>query len=447
MNLLAITRHGDLVERLRTAFEGEGHRVTRVEDPLKALAAEAWDEAQLILVDAAGDPLDGFHFGSLLRGESRVLFQNLPIFLIFEGLPATETLERLGDCGLDGFVEAGDGLHRLRNVLGPALQGQSERRGSLRLPLVAAGLRKPLLTKVRGMVSHFGFDLLPCPLGQLEPQLQAERAALCLIGLDPQGDRALKALEGLRERGVRAHPILLGTSRDENLERRLFLAGAMDWVPLPLSAPRLLHACRRGVEWLRARRIQAEFQLHIAGLKEQRIQLEIETSALRNEVLTDPLTGLLNRRAFNQNLDHALNQWERHGRPFVLLLSDLDFFKLINDRFGHLVGDQVLQATAHRMHANLRKSDLAFRIGGEEFAVLLPETQMEAGLEVAEKLRRRIDETPITLASGQTVFPTMSFGVGTPHGSSTGEGLFAQVDQALYRAKQLGRNRIEAAAD
>jgi diguanylate cyclase (GGDEF)-like protein len=170
----------------------------------------------------------------------------------------------------------------------------------------------------------------------------------------------------------------------------------------------------------------------------------MEANALRSEVLMDPLTGLLNRRAFDQNLENAFNQWERHRRSFVLVLGDLDYFKLINDRFGHLVGDEVLRALAQRMRRGLRKSDLAFRIGGEEFAILLTETTLQAGTEVAEKIRRRIDENPLSLESGQKVFPTMSFGVGGPEGHTVSS-LFSAVDQSLYVAKNKGRNRVEVA--
>ena len=126
----------------------------------------------------------------------------------------------------------------------------------------------------------------------------------------------------------------------------------------------------------------------------------------------------------------------------MLILSDVDHFKLVNDRFGHLVGDHVLQGLAQRIRNALRRSDLAFRIGGEEFAVILPETGLRAGTEVAEKLRRRIDQEPLTLDSGQSIFPTMSFGVGIPGADSPGQ-LFAQVDTALYRAKNGGRNAVE----
>ena len=143
----------------------------------------------------------------------------------------------------------------------------------------------------------------------------------------------------------------------------------------------------------------------------------------------------------DQNIEHALRQWERHRRSFVLLIGDVDHFKLINDRFGHPVGDEVLRQLSARLRTGLRKSDLAFRIGGEEFAVLLTETSLKAGAEVGEKLRNRVDEEPIALPTGQTIFPTMSFGVGGP-GATTSSELLSQVDQALYRAKSLGRNRV-----
>ena len=110
------------------------------------------------------------------------------------------------------------------------------------------------------------------------------------------------------------------------------------------------------------------------------------------------------------------------------------------------MGDEVLRQIAGRIRASLRKSDLAFRIGGEEFAILLTETSLKAGAEVGNKLRRSIDENPILLPTGQSIFPTMSFGVGGP-GASTQEALMAQVDRALYQAKRMGRNQVVVAAD
>ncbi len=248
----------------------------------------------------------------------------------------------------------------------------------------------------------------------------------------------------MREEEDPPFTILIGQVEDEAMERKLLLAGAGDWLPLPLSGPRLLHACRRGLEWMHAKRVKLEFDRQINDLRERRTMLEIEAASLRSEVLTDPLTQLLNRRAFDQNLEHAIHQWERHKRPFVLILGDLDHFKLINDRFGHGTGDEVLKALTARIRLSLRKSDLAFRIGGEEFAVLLTETHLKVGESVAEKLRRLIDGEPLILEGGQAILPSMSFGVGAP-GPSGCKNLFIAVDKALYQAKNMGRNRVVTA--
>ena len=445
MNLLAITRHPMLLERLRTAFEGAGHSVQEEPSLLHALASEAWNGAHLMLVDAGGDPLDGYRLCNLLRAESRSLFRNLPIFIILEHPPTPADRTRLAEVDGDGFIDANASIHRLLLTLGPLLDGTLLPGPKPRATLLAMGLRSSQAERIQEVVQHLGFDLQTCTQDQLAPLVQTFHPPILFLGCGRSIDRAQAVLRSLSGLQRPPYPILVGQLADEAGQRRLLTAGAMDWLTLPLSAPMMLHACRRAVEWVHVRRIQQEYQVQINDLVEQRKVLELETASLRNEVLADSLTGLLNRRAFYQHLEHAVNQWERHHRSFVLILGDLDYFKLINDRFGHLVGDQVLGAVAQRMSASLRRSDLAFRIGGEEFAIILTESSLSAGTEVAEKIRRRIDEQPVTLESGQNVFPTMSFGLGVPDlGDSAG--LFARVDQALYVAKRKGRNRVEVLA-
>ncbi|HEX9011177.1 MAG TPA: diguanylate cyclase [Holophagaceae bacterium] len=442
MNLLVISRHDDLVERLRMAFEGAGHRVLHAPDPLAALADDSWDEAHVLLVDALGDPMDGYRLCRLLRGESRVLFSNLPIFVVLDRPAEEADTQALLEAEGDGFIGAGYTIQQLLNHLGPVMAGAASREQAPKVPVLALGLHPGLAQRARDLLQHFHMKVHTPPLRNAAQAQEALKAPVLLLGLSGGGvPRAMRLLAGLRESGRLPYTILLGQVRDEAVQRKLLLAGVSDWLGLPLSAPRLLHACKRAIEWAHAKRIQAEYESAIHDLRERRSMLEIEAAALRNEVLTDPLTELLNRRAFDQNLEHALLQWERHRRPFVLLLGDVDHFKLINDRFGHPVGDEVLREMATRLHASLRKSDLAFRIGGEEFAVLLPETSLKAGTEVADKLRRRIDEEAFPLSGGQTIFPTMSFGVGGPMDQGPA-GLVAAVDRALYQAKSLGRNRV-----
>ncbi len=445
MNLLVISRHDDLVERLRMAFEGAGHRVRHAQDPLAALANDAWDEAHVLLVDAKGDPMDGYRLCRLLRGESRILFSNLPIFLVLDHPPQEEDLQALQAVEGDGFIGSAYTIQQLLNHLGPVMAGAASHDAAPRVPILALGLHAALAQRTRDLLQHFHMEVHTPPLRNAAQAQQSLRAPVLLLGLSAGGVRtALDLLAQLRESGALPYTILLGQVKEEAVQRKLLLAGVSDWVGLPLSGPRLLHTCKRAMEWAHVKRIQVEYESAIHDLRERRSMLEIEAAALRNEVLTDPLTGLLNRRAFDQNLEHAVHQWERHRRSFVLLLGDVDHFKLINDRFGHPVGDEVLQEMAARIRSSLRRSDLAFRIGGEEFAVLLSETTLKAGTEVADKLRCRIDEEPFTLPGGQTIFPSISFGVGGAMDLGPAE-LVATVDRALYQAKALGRNRVVVA--
>ena len=445
MNLLVITRHDDLVERLRMAFEGAGHRITQISDPLEALAKNSWGQAQLLLADSGGELLDGYRLCHLLRGESQVLFRNLPIFMILDHAPTEQDLRALEEADADGFIQSASNIQQLLNHLGPVMTGSASHQEGHPVPVLAVGLHSTLAQRTREMLLHYGMELHSPPTRNAVEAQRALKAPLLLLGLSTGGiQRALVILAQLREQNLLPYTILLGQVKSEAAQRKLLLAGISDWVPLPLPGPRLLHACRRAIEWMHARRIQIEYESAIHDLRERRSMLEIEAAALRNEVLTDPLTELLNRRAFDQNLEHAVRQWERHRRAFVLLLGDVDHFKLINDRFGHPVGDEVLRQLAVRIRSALRKSDLAFRIGGEEFVMLLTETSLKAGAEVAEKLRRRIDEDPVVLPSGQVIFPTMSLGVAGP-GATSISMLMAQVDRALYQAKNLGRNRVVVA--
>ncbi len=171
----------------------------------------------------------------------------------------------------------------------------------------------------------------------------------------------------------------------------------------------------------------------------RRKQLEQELQRLAH---TDMLTGLLNRRALLGRAEETLHAAHRHHRPFVLLLIDVDHFKRVNDGHGHPAGDQVLIELAQRMRAALRAIDFCGRFGGEEFAVLMPDTELEAAYRVAERMRERCAETPVLLASGQSLSITLSLGVAQWRAGEGIEALLARADAALYEAKRTGRNRV-----
>lgn len=154
---------------------------------------------------------------------------------------------------------------------------------------------------------------------------------------------------------------------------------------------------------------------------------------------TDHLTGLANRRRFERQLDREVARTLRYGRPFCLLMIDIDHFKQVNDNFGHEAGDEAIKSLARSLQEGTRGIDLAARIGGEEFAVLLTETSLESAIEVAERLRIAIKSAEIPLAGRIAA----SLGVAEcPSSGQTTKALLAAADAALYEAKRQGRDRV-----
>ena len=157
----------------------------------------------------------------------------------------------------------------------------------------------------------------------------------------------------------------------------------------------------------------------------------------------DALTGAFNRHHMGEMLDREVSRCERGAPAFVLLIADIDHFKHINDTYGHKVGDIVLNRFSELCRTALRDVDIAGRLGGEEFAVLLPETDWDQALEVAERLRTTILATQIPLGSGLPLRFSVSIGVAALADKDTNiDMLLHQADLALYRAKSEGRNRV-----
>lgn len=163
----------------------------------------------------------------------------------------------------------------------------------------------------------------------------------------------------------------------------------------------------------------------------------------RQKALIDPLTGLPNRAAWSERLEHEVVQWQQHGNSLLLAMLDLDHFKRINDNYGHLAGDKVLKIIATVLRKRLRGSDFIARFGGEEFVLLMPNTPWPAGVRLVENLRAAIEACPFHF-KGEPVTITVSVGLSAFKAGDRSDLVIKRADQALYRAKDAGRNRVEA---
>ncbi|WP_192030857.1 GGDEF domain-containing protein [Pseudomarimonas arenosa] len=171
-------------------------------------------------------------------------------------------------------------------------------------------------------------------------------------------------------------------------------------------------------------------------------QLKLHTDSVVQTSLTDPLTGVGNRRKLDQALVDEISRVDRGGGPLSAIMIDLDLFKRVNDEFGHAAGDGVLVGIAHQLLAHLRASDTIARIGGEEFVVLLPNTKIKNALQKAEVMRSGVAESSPTNTNKKC---TASFGVAQLRPSENGASLLHRLDVALYRSKAEGRNRVTSA--
>jgi two-component system cell cycle response regulator len=252
---------------------------------------------------------------------------------------------------------------------------------------------------------------------------------LLIVSLGLESFDALRLCSQIRSLDrTRNMPILAITEPDNNARMvRGLEIGVNDYLMRPIDKNELLARARSQV---RKRRYTERLR--------DNVQISIEMA------ITDALTGLFNRRYMENHLGTLVEQASARGKPLALLALDIDHFKSINDTHGHDAGDDVLRDFALRIKRSIRGIDLACRCGGEEFIIVMPETDMAVAASVAERLRRRIATEPFAISEGTRTIPvTLSIGIATlRERDDTPAGLLKRADQALYRAKRDGRNRV-----
>ncbi len=252
---------------------------------------------------------------------------------------------------------------------------------------------------------------------------------LVIVSLGLQNFDALRLCSQLRSIERTRNTPILGVA-DPDSDARLLRGleiGVNDYLIRPVDRNELLARARTQI---RKRRYAERLR--------DNVQMSIEMA------ITDALTGLFNRRYMESHLATLLEQAVARGKPLTALLLDIDYFKSVNDTHGHDAGDDVLREFAMRIKRSIRGIDLACRYGGEEFVIVMPETDLAVAAMVAERLRRRIAADPFAIQGGTRSIPvTISIGIAGLRGKDDNPAaLVKRADQALYRAKRDGRNRV-----
>ncbi|HEX8354345.1 MAG TPA: diguanylate cyclase [Pyrinomonadaceae bacterium] len=247
------------------------------------------------------------------------------------------------------------------------------------------------------------------------------------------GLQACRLLKG--DPATRDIPVIFLSALDDTDTKVSALAlGANDYVSKPYRVEELLARVRVAIRLKRER----------DRLRQRAEELRRSAEAASEMSMTDALTGLLNRYGLQRALQREHSEARRYERPLSCLLLDVDFFKAVNDTYGHAAGDAALAQAARVLTESVRGSDVVCRYGGEEFLVLAPETAADGALALAEKIRLAFSSR--LFGDGGRTFPlTLSVGVAQLGPAESGNDLIARADEALYHAKQSGRDRVEAA--
>jgi two-component system cell cycle response regulator len=442
------------VKLLEARLSAEYFDVTTATCGIEALAVCAKGECDIVLLDVMMPDMDGFEV--CRRIKSNPAIQHIPIVMVTALDQPSDRVAGL-EAGADDFltkpvsdialIARVRSLTRLKMMTDELrMRAATSREIGIESPehqaVMEAGRDGRLLVVDDRRSSY---ERLAAMLGdehrvdvESDPHAALFRTAegsyeLIIVSLGLEGFDGLRLCSQIRSlERTRNTPILAIAEADDNVRlARGLEIGISDYLLRPIDKNELLARVRTQIRKKRyAERLR------------DNVQLSIEAA------ITDALTGLHNRRYIESHLATLVQQASARAKALSLLVLDIDFFKPINDTHGHDAGDDVLREFAVRVRKSIRGIDLAGRFGGEEFVVVMPDTDMGVAATVAERLRRKIASEPFAISKGDKAVPvTISIGLAALEGSGdTPHGLLKRADQALYRAKREGRNRVAADA-
>ena len=437
------------VRLLEAKLQSEYFEVATAMNGIDALEKVQRIKPDIVLLDVMMPGMDGLEVCRRIKSNPET--QHIPVIMV-TALDQPEDKVRGLEAGADDFLTKPvndialfsrvKSLVRLKMLMDELLaRGASEGMGGRPLlseeeekrpgRILFVDDRERLYGRVKAALEgHHHLDFVNDPLKALE-EVERHDYELIMVNMDMESYDGLRLCSQFRSlEATRQVPILIIIDPDDTarLAKALEL-GVNDYLMRPIDPQETL--ARVNTQIRRSR--------YTRKLREN-VRRSIALS------VTDPLTGLYNRRYMTTHGEALVDEAANRGKAFSLLMLDLDHFKRINDEYGHDVGDRVLQELARRLKAHVRRLDIVCRIGGEEFVVLLPGTPIDIAQRVAERLRIAIAEEPFQVGTPEeplSLNVTTSIGVaGFERSDDTLESILKRADEALYEAKNAGRNRV-----
>ncbi|MDX1922924.1 MAG: PleD family two-component system response regulator [Alphaproteobacteria bacterium] len=433
------------VKLLSAKLAREYYTVVTAENGVQAVEKAISEKPDLILLDVMMPEMDGFEACRQIKANPAT--QGIPVVMV-TALSDVQDRVRGLDAGADDFLTKPINdvalMARVRSCLrlkslmdewrmregNNAMMGDidedSMRSGQIILlddqPHEQDIIRKHI--HHAGMICH-GIS----SSAEIEPLLERERIHAIMINLNLHSEEGLRVCANLKaNEATRYVPIVVYADESElgKIAKALDI-GANDYIFKPVDPHEL----------------QARLKTQIKHKRTyDRLRLSYEKNMTM--AITDPLTGAHNRHYMEKNLPRLFERSKTNKKPISVVMLDIDHFKKINDTYGHHVGDQVLQELVRRLNGCIRFFDLVIRLGGEEFAVIMPETPYGPALSAGERLRTAVSSAPFKTHDPQIeINVTTSVGIaGSDDGQETSEVLFRKADAALYKAKETGRNKV-----
>ena len=439
------------VRLLEAKLSAEYYEVLTASDGPTALAMAAAEKPDIVLLDVMMPGMDGFEVCRRLKEDAET--RHIPVVLVTALDGRTDRVAGL-DAGADEFLTKPiddvllfarvRSLTRLKLVIDELREREASGR---RVGVIAGAVSRLNGTGGRILIlddnerqaqricAELAIEHRPVVETSVEKAIMAARGPVDLVIVNA----AAKTFDGLR---FAAH------LRSDEKTRSLPVLAIVDFD----DRPRLVKALEIGINDILPRPVDPQ---ELSARARTQIRRKRYTDYLRDNLdqslelaVTDQLTGLHNRRYMASQLDALVRRAGAGGDPVALLVIDIDHFKKINDSFGHAIGDEVLREFAVRLASNVRAIDLPVRFGGEEFVVVMPDTELDHAHRIAERIRLHVAGSPFRVMGGDELLTvTISIGVASSLGAAdTPADLIKRADEAMYEAKSKGRNRVIARA-